>query len=134
MLFSFSLIKLDSSKGVYAVHPLIHAVGRDRMSTEDKQRYSLMAYGMLAGCLLADFDEQPYQFRRILVTHLRANTQHSVMAKKGIVERYFDDAHENLGDCCGNRGIMVRQRSFKFNYWMQEAELWEKNTHIQSQL
>ena len=81
VLFSFSLIKLGSLKGVYSVHPLIHAWGRDRMSSEEKQKNSLMAYGMLAGCLVEDFDNQPYQFRRTLVTHLRANIQHSMMAK-----------------------------------------------------
>jgi len=79
VLLSFSLIKLVSSKGIYTMHPLIHGWGRDRMSSEDRQKYCLMAYGMLACSLPADFDEQPYQFRRILVTHLRANIQHSVI-------------------------------------------------------
>ena len=69
MLFFFNLIKLGSLKGLYAVHPLIHAWGRDRMSSEDEWKYSLMAYGMIAGGLLDDFDGQPYQFRRMLVTH-----------------------------------------------------------------
>ena len=104
VLFSFSLIKWGSLKGVYAVHPLIHMWGRDRMSLEDKHKYSLMAYGMLAGCLLKNFDEQPYQFRRTLVTHLRANIQHSVMPKKKMVDRYFDDAYEKFGRLLKEQG------------------------------
>ena len=63
VLLSCSLIKLDSSKGVYTMHPLIHAWGRDRMSSEDRQKYCSMAYGMLACSLPEDFNEQPYQFR-----------------------------------------------------------------------
>ena len=81
------------------MHPLIHAWGIDRMSSEDRQKYCLMAYVMLASSLPEDFDEQPYQFRRILVTHLRANTQHSVIGKQEMVDRYFDDSHESLGYC-----------------------------------
>ena len=95
-MLSFSLIKLVSYKGIYTMHPLIHAWGRDRMSSEDRQKYCLMAYGMLACSLPEDFNEQPYQYRRILVTHLRVNIQHSVMTKKEMVDKYFDDAHEKL--------------------------------------
>jgi len=104
VLLSFNLIKLGSLRGMYAVHPLIHAWGRDRMSSENKQKYSLMAYVMLACSLSEDFNEQPYQFRRILVTHLRANIQHSVMAKKKVVERYFDDAHVKYGRLLKEQG------------------------------
>ena len=75
VLLSFSFIRLVSSKGVYGMHPLIHAWGRDRMSPEDRQKYCLMAYVMLACSLPKYFNKQPYQFRRILVTHLRANIQ-----------------------------------------------------------
>ena len=96
-LLSFSLIKLVSSKGIYTMHPLIHAWGRDRMSSEDREEYCSMAYGILARSLPKDFNQQPYQLRRILVTHLRANLQHSVMTKKGTVVEYFDDAHEKFG-------------------------------------
>ena len=56
VLLSFSLIKLVSSKGIYSMHPLIHAWGRDRMSSEDGQKYCLMAYGMLACSLPEDFN------------------------------------------------------------------------------
>ena len=104
VLLSFSLIKLVSSKGIYTMHPLIHAWGRDRMSSEDRQKYCLMASVMLAGSLKEDFDEQPYQFRRILVTHLRANIQHSAMARKEMVDSYFDDAHEKFGRLLKEQG------------------------------
>ena len=104
VLFSFSFIKLGSLKGMYNVHPLIHTWGRDRMSLEERQKFSLMAYVILAGCLPENFDEQPYLFRRTLVAHLRANMQHSVMARKEIVDRYFDDAHEKFGRLLSEQG------------------------------
>ena len=115
VLLSFSLIKLVSSKGIYTMHPLIHAWGRDRMSSEDRQKYCLMAYVMLAGSLQEDFDEQPYQFRRILVTHLRANSQHSVMAKKEMVDRYFDDAHEKFGRLLREQGYDHEAEKFQIH-------------------
>ena len=112
MLFYFSLIKLGSMKGVYAVHPLIHAWGRDRMSSEDRQKYCLMAYVMLAQSLSKSFHEQPYQFRRILVNHLRANIQHSVVAKKEMVGSYFDDAHEKFGKMLEEQGYNSEAEKF----------------------
>jgi hypothetical protein len=111
VLLSLSLIKLVSSN-IYTIHPLIHAWGRDRMSSEDRQKYFLMAYVMLAGSLPEDFDEQPYQFRRILVTHLRAHTQHSVVAKKDMVDRYFDDAHEKFGRLLMEQGYYIEAEKF----------------------
>jgi hypothetical protein len=113
VLLSFSLIKLVSSKGIYTMHPLIHAWGRDRMSSEDRQKYCLMAYAMLACSLPADFDEQPYQFRRVLVTHLKANIQHSVMAKKETVGRYFADAYEKFGKLLREQGYSSEAEKFQ---------------------
>jgi hypothetical protein len=113
VLLSFSLIKLVSSKGIYTMHPLIHAWGRDRMSLKDRQKYCLMAYVMLAGSLPEDFDKQPYQFRRSLVTHFRANTQHSVMAKKEMFDRYFDDAHEKFGRLLREQGYESEAEKFQ---------------------
>ena len=117
-LLSFSLIKLVSSKGIYGMHPLIHAWGRDRItSAEDRQKYYLMAYVMLACSLSEDFNEQPYQFRRILVTHLRANIQHRVMAKKEVVDRYFDDAHEKFGRLLMEQGYNSEAEKFQIQVW-----------------
>ena len=113
VLLSFSLIKLVSSKGIYTMHPLIHTWGRDRMSSEDRQRYCLMAYVMLAGSLRQNFDEQPYQFRRILVTHLRANIMQSVMAKKDMIDSYFDDAHEKFGRLLREQGYDSEAQKFQ---------------------
>ena len=104
VLLSFSLIKLASSKGVYAVHPLIHAWGRDRMSSGDRQKYCLMAYVMLACSLTENLRGQSYAFRRVLVTHVRANMQHGIMEKREIVNKYFDDAHEKFGGMLYEQG------------------------------
>ena len=104
LLLSFSLIQLGSSKGIYAVHPLIHAWGRDRMSVEDRNKYCLMAYIILACSLRKYFDKQPYGFRRVLVTHVRANMQHSAITMKNMVNMYFDDAHEKFGNMLREQG------------------------------
>jgi len=95
------------------MHPLVHAWGRDRMSSEDGQKDCLMAYGLLACSLPEDFDEKPYQFRRILVTHLMANIQHSVMAKKEMVDKYFDDAHEKFGRMLSEQGYAGEAEKFQ---------------------
>ena len=96
-----------------SLNQLIHAWGRDRMSSEERQTYSLMAYGMLAGCLQEDFKKQPYQFRRTLVTHMRVNIQHSVMAKKETVDRYYDDAHEKFGRLLSEQGYDSEAEKFR---------------------
>ena len=112
-LLSCSLTKMVSSKGIYIMHPLIHAWGRDRMSSEDRQKYCLMAYGILAGSLPEDFNVQPYQFRRILVTHLRANLQHSVMTRKEMIDKYFDDAHQKFGRMLREQGYDHEAEKFQ---------------------
>ena len=67
---------------------------------------------MLASSLPEDFDKQPYQFRRILVTHLRVNIQHSVMEKKK-VDRYLDDAHEKFGVLLMEQGYNCEAEKFQ---------------------
>ena len=113
VLLSFSLIELVSSKGIYNMHPLIHAWGRDRMSSEDRQKYCLMAFIILACSLPEDFDEQPYQFRRVLVTHLRANIMHSVMSKKEMDNMYYDDAYEKFGRMLSEQGYDSEAEKFQ---------------------
>ena len=44
MLLSFSLIKKGPSDCVYAMHPLVHTWGRDRMLSNQKKQCCLMAY------------------------------------------------------------------------------------------
>jgi tetratricopeptide (TPR) repeat protein len=113
VLLSFSLIKPASSKGIYTMHPLIHAWVRERMSSEDRQKYCLMAYVMLAGSLSEYFDGQPYQFRRILVTHLRANIMQSVMERREMDDRYFDDAHQKFGRMLSEQGYHSEAEKFQ---------------------
>jgi hypothetical protein len=49
LLISFSFIRLGSHDGVYAVHPLIHAWHRDRMTSKERKEFCMMAYVMLGG-------------------------------------------------------------------------------------
>ena len=46
ILLSFSFIKQGPSGGVYSMHPLVHAWARDRLTFEEKKKYSLMAYAV----------------------------------------------------------------------------------------
>ena len=46
-----------------------------------------------------DFKKQPKKFKRILVTHLRANMHHGAVAKKEKTDDYFDNAYEKFGNC-----------------------------------
>ena len=81
------------------------------MSPEDRQKYCLKAYIMLACSLSGDFNEQPYYFRRILVTHLRANIIH--MENMEMVDSYFDDAHEKFGRLLGEQGYNSEAEKFQ---------------------
>ena len=76
MLLFFSLIKKAPSDGVYAMHPLVHAWGRDRMTLDERERCCLMASAILS-CSLRQDASQPYRFHRVLVTHVRANMEYS---------------------------------------------------------
>ena len=97
VLLSFCLIRLGSSDGLYAVHPLIHAWGRDRMSLDERKKYGTMAYATLLDSLYGDFDRQPYEFRRALVTHVRENMQFKRIQSQEADDSYFDDAYERFG-------------------------------------
>ena len=88
VLLSFFLIKNDTSGSVHSMHPLVNAWGRDRMSLDEKQKYSLIAFATLSASLKND-ESQSYGFRRTLVTNVRKNIQYS--------NNYFDDAYEKFG-------------------------------------
>ena len=96
LLLSFYFIKLGSHNGEYAIHPLIHAWSRDRMTSEESKEFCSMAYVMLACSLYEDFNRQPYLFRRGLVTHVKANVQHNRTLQQDVADSYFDDASEKF--------------------------------------
>ena len=103
MLLFFSLIKKGPSDGVYAMHPLVHAWGRDRMTLDERERCCSMAYVTLSCSLRLD-ESQPYRFHRVLVTHVRVNMEYSRSQsdQKGI--SYLDDAYEKYGDLLQKQG------------------------------
>ena len=95
-LLSFSLIKKGPSDCVYAMHPLVHTWGRDRMFLNERKQYCLMAYVTLC-CSLRWDRSQPYGFQRALVTHIRANMEHSRSESDKNSVSYLDDAYGKLG-------------------------------------
>ena len=108
---SFCLIKLGPCDGAYSVHPLIHAWGRDRMSLAEKKKYGTMAYAVLLGSLHQNFKMQPYAFRRVLVTHIRANIQYSKAASQGDGDSYFDDGHSRFSMLLFEQGYSIEAQN-----------------------
>jgi hypothetical protein len=103
VLLSFSLIKKASSDGVYAMHPLVHAWGRDRLTLNERKKYSLMAYLTLSSSLRKD-ESQPYEFQRILVTHVRATIEFSKSESGQNIVGYLDDAYVKFGNLLWKQG------------------------------
>ena len=96
ILLSFSLIKKGPSECVYAMHPLVHAWGRDRILLNERKECCSMAYVTLS-CSLRWNGGQPYGFRRALVTHIRANMEHSRSESNEDGVIYLDDADDKFG-------------------------------------
>ena len=97
ILLSFSLIKKGTSDCVYAMHPLVHAWGRDRLTLNKKNECCLMVYVTLS-CSLKWDAGQPYGFRRTVVTHVRANMEFFKS------EGYMDDAYTKFGRLLQEQG------------------------------
>ena len=95
VLWSFCLIKKGLSHNVHSMHPLVHAWGIDRMTVDERQRYSLMAFATLSASLKNN-GSQSYGFKRTLVTHVRKNIQYN--------NNYFDDAYEKFGLLLSDQG------------------------------
>jgi tetratricopeptide (TPR) repeat protein len=106
ILLSFSLIKKGSSDCVYAMHPLVHTWGRDRLTLNKRTNCCLMAYVTLA-CSLRWDTSQPYGFRRVLVTHVRENMEYFKSEGSQNVVSYMDDAFAKFG------GLLQEQGYFK---------------------
>ena len=60
-LLSFSLIMRGLPDNMYAMHPLVHSWGRDRLTLDEKKKSCLMAHVTLSCSLRWDTD-QPYGF------------------------------------------------------------------------
>ena len=103
ILLSFSLIKKGASDCVYAMHPLVHTWGRDRLVWNERRKCCSMAYITLSCSLRWDIN-QPYGFQRALVTHLRANMEH--FKSEGIQDSvsYMDDAFAKFGRLLQEQG------------------------------
>ena len=96
ILLSFSLIRKGPSDCMYTMHPLVHTWGRDRISLNERKQYCSMAYITLS-CSLQWNGGQPYGFRRTLVTHIRANMEHSQPESNEKGFSYLDDAYDKFG-------------------------------------
>ena len=106
VLLLFSLIKKAPCDGVYAMHPLIHAWGRDRMTLDQRKRCCFMACVTLS-CSLRWNGSQPYRFHRVLVTHVRANMEYSRSECNQNLISYLDDAYAKFGVLLKKQGYFI---------------------------
>jgi tetratricopeptide (TPR) repeat protein len=112
ILLSFSLIKKGPSDCVYAMHPLVHTWGRDRILFNERKKCCLMAYATLS-CSLRRNKDQPYGFRRALVTHIRANMEHSRSESNENGVSYLDDAYDKFGMLFQEQGYFKEAESLE---------------------
>ena len=103
ILLSFSLIKRGPSDSVYAMHPLVHTWGRDRLTWNERTNCCLMAYVTLS-CSLRWDTSQPYGFQSVLVTHLRANMEYVKSEGNQDIVSYMDDAFAKFGRLLREQG------------------------------
>ena len=103
ILLSFSLIRGGPSDNVYAMHPLLHTWGRDRLTLNQRQKCCLMAYVTLS-CSLRWDTGQPYGFQRALVTHVKANMEYSKTEGNQNIVSYMDDAYAKFGRLLQEQG------------------------------
>ena len=113
ILLSFSLIKKGPSDNVYAMHPLVHTWGRDRiLLSEERKQCCSMAYVTLS-CSLSWNRGQPYGFQRALVTHIRANMEHFRSESNENGASYLDDAYDKFGMLLQEQGYFKEAETLK---------------------
>jgi tetratricopeptide (TPR) repeat protein len=103
ILLSFSLIRRGPSDNVYAMHPLVHAWGRDRLTLNKRKRCCFIAYVTLSCSLRWDAGQQ-YGFQRTLVTHVRANMGNFESDDNQHAVSYMDDAYDKFGRLLSEQG------------------------------
>jgi tetratricopeptide (TPR) repeat protein len=112
ILLSFSLIRRGPSDNVYAMHPLVHTWGRDRLTLNERKKCCLMAYVTLA-CSLRWDAGQPYGFQRTLVTHVRANMEYFKSEGNQNIISYMDDAYAKFGRLLWEQGYSKEAEIFE---------------------
>ena len=112
VLESFSLIKKAPSDGVYAMHPLVHAWGRHRLTLNERKKCCLMAYATLYSSLRKD-ESQAYGFQKVLVTHVKATIEHSKLESGQNVVEYLDDAYVKLSDFLWKQGCLEEAQTLQ---------------------
>jgi len=133
ILLSFSLIKKGPSDCVYAMHPLVHTWGRDRLTLNERKECCIMAYVTLA-CSLRWDEGQPYQFQRGLVTHVRANIQYFKSECNQNIVDYMDDAYAKFGRLLMVQGYSREAESLQIKVLDTRNKILEWNTQTQFML
>ena len=112
ILLLFSLIKKAPLEGVYAMHPLVHSWGRDRMTLDQRERCHLSAYITLS-CSLRWDGSQPYKFRRVLITHVKSIMEYSRLENNQNIIGYLDDAYAKFGNLLQEQGYPQEAENLK---------------------
>ncbi|KIJ93498.1 hypothetical protein K443DRAFT_37714, partial [Laccaria amethystina LaAM-08-1] len=111
ILLSFSLIRRGPSDTVYAMHPLVHTWGRDRLTLDERKKCCLIAHVTLSCSLI--WGSQSYGFRRTLVTHVRTNMEYFKSEGNQNSISYMDDAYEKFGMLLWEQGYSKEAEIFE---------------------
>ena len=106
-LLSFSLVKKAATDNTYSVHPLVHSWSRDG---ERRQAGSFFAQDLLSSSIDLVFAWEDYAFRRTLVPHIKAASQHDALLGTPMVSN---------DERCTNYGPVF----FKVGYWKEGEQL-----------
>jgi len=112
ILLSFSLIKRGPSDNVYAMHPLVHTWGRDRLTLNERKKCCLMAYITLS-CALRWDAGQLYGFWRTLVIHVIANMECFKSEDNQNIISYMDDAYLKFGWLLREQGYFMEAENLE---------------------
>jgi tetratricopeptide (TPR) repeat protein len=112
ILLSFFLIRRGHSDNVYAMHPLVHTWGRDRLTVDEREKCCLMACVTLSCSVRWDAD-QPCGFQRTLVTHARANMEYLKSQGNQNIISYMDDAYAKFGRLLWEQGYSKKAEIFE---------------------
>ena len=72
LLASFSLIKINKTRGCMSMHPLVHLWARDRLSKELQDRYWIITSSTLAASISWKYQLTDFRFRQSLLPHIKS--------------------------------------------------------------
>ena len=72
ILYNYSIIDHDATRGVLSLHPVVQRWAKDRLSETDQKRWLNTAIAVLAQCISPHMEASGQGFRRSLLPHIEA--------------------------------------------------------------